>query len=195
MKTRQFWYPLPVSLIAQHPAEKRGTERMLVLHRDTCVLEHRHIADIVEYLNPGDLLVVNDTKVFPARLLGTWSDSPGAVEVLMVHPAAGESRPLGDGKSALYPDETPEGGLYQVTWDALIGSGRPSREGQVAVFGPNGELRVKLLEKLEAGMWRCSFDSARPLADPTRARPGRSPRQPPASTSRRRFSRRSRQRA
>ena len=168
MKTRQFWYPLPVSLIAQHPAERRGTERMLVLHRDTCMLEHRHIADIVEYLNPGDLLVVNDTKVFPARLLGTWSDSPGAVEVLMVHPAAGTdgaSRPIGGGKSALYPDEVPAGGQYQVTWDVLIGSGRPSREGQTAVFGPQGELRVTLLEKLDGGMWRCSFDSARPLAD------------------------------
>ena len=87
MKTRQFWYPLPTRLIAQQPVEVRGTERMMVLHRDTCVLEHRHIADIVEYLDAKDLLVVNDTKVFPARLLGTWSDSPGAVEVLMVSPA------------------------------------------------------------------------------------------------------------
>ena len=70
MKTRQFWYPLPERLIAQHPAERRGTERMMVLHRDTGVIEHRHIADIVEYMTPDDLLVVNDTKVFPARLVG-----------------------------------------------------------------------------------------------------------------------------
>ncbi len=177
MKTRQFWYPLPVSLIAQHPAEKRGTERMLVLHRDTCVLEHRHIADIVEYLNPGDLLVVNDTKVFPARLLGTWSDSPGAVEVLMVHPAAGspilrdgETPPLhrgAQGDVAMASSPLPDGGILQsqVVWDVLIGSGRPSREGQVAVFGPNRELKVTLLERLEAGMWRCSFDSSRPLGE------------------------------
>ncbi len=47
MKTRQFWYPLPERLIAQHPAERRGTERMMVLHRDTGFIEHRHIADIV----------------------------------------------------------------------------------------------------------------------------------------------------
>ena len=177
MKTRQFWYPLPVSLIAQHPAEKRGTERMLVLHRDTCMLEHRHIADIVEYLNPGDLLVVNDTKVFPARLLGTWSDSPGAVEVLMVHPAAGspilrdgETPPLhrgAQGDVAMASSPLRDGGMLQsqVVWDVLIGSGRPSREGQVAVFGPNKELSVTLLEKLEAGMWRCSFDSSRPLGE------------------------------
>ena len=177
MKTRQFWYPLPVSLIAQHPAEKRGTERMLVLHRDTCMLEHRHIADIVEYLNPGDLLVVNDTKVFPARLLGTWSDSPGAVEVLMVHPAAGspilrdgETQPLHrgtEGDVAMASPPLRDGGMLQsqVVWDVLIGSGRPSREGQIAVFGPNKELSVTLLEKLEAGMWRCSFDSSRPLGE------------------------------
>ena len=54
MKTRQFWYPLPERLIAQHPAERRGTERMMVLHRDTGVLEHRHVADIVEYLNADE---------------------------------------------------------------------------------------------------------------------------------------------
>ncbi|MBQ4199745.1 MAG: S-adenosylmethionine:tRNA ribosyltransferase-isomerase, partial [Kiritimatiellae bacterium] len=66
MKTRQFWYPLPERLIAQHPVERRGTERMMVLHRDTCVLEHKHIADIASYLDAKDLLVVNDTKVFPA---------------------------------------------------------------------------------------------------------------------------------
>ena len=70
MKTRQFWYPLPERLIAQHPAERRGTEKMMVLHRDTGVIEHRHIADIVDYITANDLLVVNDTKVFPARLLG-----------------------------------------------------------------------------------------------------------------------------
>ena len=87
MKTKQFWYPLPERLIAQHPAEKRGTERMMVLHRDTGLIEHRHIADIVEYITANDLLVVNDTKVFPARLIGKWTDSDGAVEVLLVSAA------------------------------------------------------------------------------------------------------------
>ena len=87
MKTKQFWYPLPERLIAQHPAERRGTERMMVLHRDTGVIEHRHIADIVEYITANDLLVVNDTKVFPARLIGKWTDSDGAIEVLMVNAA------------------------------------------------------------------------------------------------------------
>ena len=160
MKTRQFWYPLPTRLIAQRPVETRGTDRMMVLHRDTGVIEHRHIADIVEYLDAKDLLVVNDTKVFPARLLGTWNDSPGAVEVLMVSPATdADALDAEDGRHA------EEDASYEVTWSCLIGSGRPSREGQVAVFGPARELAVELVQKLEGGMWRCTFRSARPLAD------------------------------
>ena len=145
MKTRQFWYPLPERLIAQHPAEKRGTERMMVLHRDTGVIEHRHIADIVEYITADDILVVNDTKVFPARLLGEWPDTHGAVEVLLVSPA-------------------PE--AKAVEWNCLVGSGRKCREGQTAVFGPEGELEVTLVRPLEGnGAWRCRFESARPLME------------------------------
>ena len=148
MKARQFWYPLPERLIAQHPVEMRGTERMMVLHRDTGVIEHRHIADIVEYLTPNDLLVVNDTKVFPARLIGTWADTPGEVEVLMVA-AAPES-------------ET----VRELVWSVMIGSGRRSREGQTAVFGPNGELKAHLISKLEGlGMWKVQFECERPLMD------------------------------
>ena len=148
MKAKQFWYPLPERLIAQHPAERRGTERMMVLHRDTGVIEHRHIADIVEYLTPNDLLVVNDTKVFPARLRGTWSDTPGEVEVLMIA-AAPES-------------ET----VRELVWNVMIGSGRKCREGQTAVFGPNGELKAHLVSKLEGiGMWKVQFECERPLMD------------------------------
>ena len=160
MKTRQFWYPLPTRLIAQRPVEKRGTDRMMVLHRATGVIEHRHIADIVEYLDEKDLLVINDTKVFPARLLGTWSDSPGAVEVLMVAPATDA-----DALDAEGGRRAGDAGTYQVTWSCMIGSGRPSREGQVAVFGPARELAVELVQKLEGGMWRCTFRSARPLME------------------------------
>ena len=110
MKTRQFWYPLPERLIAQHPAERRGTERMMVLRRDTGVLEHRHIADIVDYMTPDDLLVVNDTKVFPARLIGKWEDSDGAVEVLMVS-AAPESETDAPGGDVVFelPDRRRQG--------------------------------------------------------------------------------------
>lgn len=148
MKTSQFWYPLPERLIAQHPVEQRGTEKMMVLHRATGMLEHRHIADIADYLDEKDLLVVNDTKVFPARLIGSWEDSKGAVEVLMVA-AAPES-------------ET----VKELVWNVIIGSGRKCREGQIAVFGPQGELKAKLIKPLEGiGMWKVEFLCGRPLMD------------------------------
>jgi S-adenosylmethionine:tRNA ribosyltransferase-isomerase len=159
MKTNQFWYPLPERLIAQHPSERRGDDRMMVLHRDTCVIEHRRAPDIVEYLNPGDLLVVNDTKVFPARLIGAWSDSDGQVEVLMVSPLAEE----GDsGEAAFDLDASAENA---VVWSVMIGSGRPSRPGKSAVFGPSGELEVRLVRRLAGGLWRAEFISERPLME------------------------------
>ena len=157
MKTKQFWYPLPERLIAQHPAETRGTERMMVLHRDTGLVEHRHIADIVDYITPNDLLVVNDTKVFPARLLGEWPDTHGAVEILMVNAApmdADGARPSMDA-----PADT-------LRWNVIVGSGRKCREGQEAVFGPNRELRARLLRPLPGiGMWQVEFACTRPLMD------------------------------
>ena len=159
MKTRQFWYPLPERLIAQHPAEKRGTEKMMVLHRDTGMLEHKHIADIVDYITPNDLLVVNDTKVFPARLIGEWPDTHGAVEVLLVNPA-----PM-DGDPNLPPQPQPSTST-SLRWNCIIGSGRKCREGQEAVFGPNRELKVRLLKPLSGiGMWQVEFVCERPLMD------------------------------
>ena len=157
MKTRQFWYPLPARLVAQHPAERRGTEKMMVLHRDTGVIEHRHIADIVEYITPNDLLVVNDTKVFPARLLGEWPDTHGAVEMLMVNAAPMDS-----------DDERPTMAAAgdSLRWNVIVGSGRKCREGQVASFGPNGELKATLLKPLSGiGMWQVEFTCERPLMD------------------------------
>jgi S-adenosylmethionine:tRNA ribosyltransferase-isomerase len=142
MKTSLFNYPLPMRLVAQHPAEKRGTEKMMVLHRDTSVIEHRHIGDIAEYITADDLLVVNDTKVFPARLVGVWPDTKGAVEILLVSP-------------------NPEGG-----WNCIVGSGRKCRENQVASFGPSGELSARLIKPLTGiGAWLVSFESTRPLMD------------------------------
>ena len=157
MKTRQFWYPLPERLVAQHPAERRGTERMMVLHRDTGMLEHRHIADIVDYITPNDLLVVNDTKVFPARLVGAWPDTKGAVEMLLVNAAPMDA-----------DDERPSmtAATDTLRWNVIIGSGRKCREGQVAVFGPNEELRATLLKPLSGiGMWQVEFACGRPLMD------------------------------
>ena len=165
MKTRQFWYPLPERLIAQHPAEKRGTEKMLVLHRDTGMIEHRHIADIVEYITANDLLVVNDTKVFPARLIGEWPDTHGAVEVLMVNAAPMDGDPNIPSMSAS-PSTTQPSQSLNLRWNVIIGSGRKCREGREAVFGPHGELRVRLLKPLSGiGMWQVEFVCARPLMD------------------------------
>ena len=126
MKTRQFWYPLPERLIAQHPAEKRGTEKMLVLHRDTGMIEHRHIADIVEYITANDLLVVNDTKVFPARLIGEWPDTHGAVEVLMVNAAPMDGDPNIPSMSASSSTTQPSQSL-SLRWNVIIGSAARDR--------------------------------------------------------------------
>ena len=170
MKTSLFWYPLPERLIAQHPAEQRGTEKMMVLHRDTGVLEHRHIADIVEYIEPDDLLVVNDTKVFPARLIGEWPDTHGQVEVLLVAPAPEEvcSLEFADSSSDSFSKTAncKQQTANSTKWNCIVGSGRKCREGQVAAFGPNGELKATLVKPLEGiGMWRIEFASERPLMD------------------------------
>ena len=157
MKTRQFWYPLPERLIAQHPSAKRGDDRMMVLHRDTGMIEHRRVSDFVDYITANDLLVVNDTKVFPARLLGEWPDTHGAVEMLMVNAAPMDA-----------DDERPSMTAAQnsLRWNVIVGSGRKCREGQVASFGPNGELKATLLKPLSGiGMWQVEFACERPLMD------------------------------
>jgi len=166
VKTKQFWYPLPTRLIAQHPSDRRGDDRMMVLHRDTGMLEHRRVTDFPDYITANDLLVVNDTKVFPARLLGTWSDSPGAVELLMVHPApSNETTAAVEGPDVPRPIDPCGGDLLDCQeWSCLVGSGRPSRVGQVAVFGPHRELSAHFCAKQGGGMWKIRFESTRPLA-------------------------------
>lgn len=84
MKTDDFDYYLPEELIAQTPLEKRDTSRMLVLDKKTGDIEHKHFTDITDYLKPGDVLVLNDTKVMPARLYGTKTDTHAVIEVLML---------------------------------------------------------------------------------------------------------------
>lgn len=114
MKTHDFWYDLPEELIAQTPLEKRDTSRLMVLDRKTGAITHKHFFDIIHYLNPGDCLVLNDSRVLPARLLG-HRPSGGAVELLLL-------RDLGEGK-----------------WECLAKPGRKCLEGQEIMFG-NGEL-------------------------------------------------------
>ena len=84
MKTEDFDYELPSELIAQTPLEKRDSSRLLVLDKKTGNIEHKHFNNIIDYLNPGDVLVLNDTKVIPARIIGTKTDTNAVIELLML---------------------------------------------------------------------------------------------------------------
>lgn len=84
MKTSEFHYDLPTELIAQTPLPERTASRLMVVHRETGELEHRTVGDLVAYLHRGDLLVLNNTKVIPARLVGAWDDTGGRVEFLLL---------------------------------------------------------------------------------------------------------------
>ena len=125
MRTQDFWYDLPEELIAQTPLEKRDSSRLLVLDRRTGETCHKHFYDIYDYLQPGDCLVMNDSRVLPARLLGR-RPSGGAVELLLL-------RDRGDKK-----------------WECLAKPGRKLQPGQEVIFG-NGELTATILEVLEDG--------------------------------------------
>lgn len=149
MKTADFNYHLPQELIAQEPPEKRGTSRMMVLHRAENRIEHRRIADIVEYLNEKDLMIVNDTKVFPARLKGEWEDTHGAIELLLLEP--------------LPVPEAEKNRAKEVTcWSCISGSGRPVRGGLRAVFAED-HLHVEIVEKTGEGVCTALFFSQEPL--------------------------------
>ena len=125
MKTHDFYYDLPEELIAQTPLEKRDTSRLMVLDRETGEVNHKHFYDIIDYLNPGDCLVMNDSRVLPARLLGN-RPTGGAVEVLLL-------RDLGNKR-----------------WECLCKPGRKMQVGHEVTFG-NGELTATVTEVKEDG--------------------------------------------
>ena len=125
MKTHDFWYDLPEELIAQTPLEQRDTSRLLVLDRTTGALEHKHFYDILDYLEPGDCLVMNDSRVLPARLLG-HRPTGGAVEVLLL-------RDLGNKQ-----------------WECLCKPGRKMQVGNEVIFG-DGELTATVVDVREDG--------------------------------------------
>jgi len=129
MQTSDFNFDLPEELIAQEPPAERGDSRMLVLHRDSGEIEHRMVSDIIEYLNPTDLMVLNNTKVFPARLKGGWADTGGALELLLLQPL-----PMDES----VPNSAPE----QSCWRCLSGSGRKVRPGLEALFA-QGSLKAQ----------------------------------------------------
>ena len=148
MLTADFNYNLPEELIAQTPPEVRGTSRMMVLDRSKPAgVEHKHIGDIVDYLRPGDLLILNDTRVFPARILGEWEDTHGAAELLLL--------------DCRQPETNAEG-TYTSEWRCMCGSGRKARTGHT-ILCAQGQLRCDVLNKDEEGNSLIRFSSAEPL--------------------------------
>ena len=125
MKTHDFWYDLPEELIAQTPLERRDGSRLMVLNRETGEIQHKHFYDIVDYLNPGDCLVMNDSRVLPARLMG-HRPTGGVVEVLLL-------RDMGN-----------------KCWECLCKPGRKMQAGNEVIFG-DGELTAVVREVQEDG--------------------------------------------
>lgn len=133
MKTSDFDYELPQELIAQTPAERRDGSRLLCYNRSTGQIAHRHFHDVVEYLDERDVLVINETKVIPARLIGKREDSGGAMEFLLL-------RRLEDG-----------------SWETLVKPGKRAKTGARFVFG-DGQLRAEVLGSLEGGARQVRFE-------------------------------------
>ncbi len=126
MKTSDFYYDLPQELIAQTPIPQRDASRLMTLDRATGKTEHRHFYELPDFLHPGDCLILNDSRVLPARLLGQRLPGGGACEVLLL-------TDRGEG-----------------TWECLVRPGRKMRPGAMLSFG-NGELTAEVTGEIEGG--------------------------------------------
>ena len=126
LKTSDFYFDLPEELIAQDPLEDRSSSRLLMLNKETGETEHHIFKDVIDYLNPGDCLVLNNTKVIPARLLGVKEDTGAAVEVLLLKRREGD------------------------VWETLVKPGKKCRPGARLSFG-DGILKAEVLEVVEEG--------------------------------------------
>ncbi len=135
MKVSDFNYDLPKELIAQHPLEKRDESRLMVLHKDTKEIEHKTFKDVLEYLEPGDCLVRNNTKVIPARLYGKiiGKESQKVVEFLLLKQ------------------------LENNEWEVMVRPGKKLRAGTKVEFG-DGLLKAEILEVLENGDRKVHFE-------------------------------------
>ena len=132
MKVKDFYFDLPKELIAQHPLEKRDESRLMVLNKKSGEVEHKVFKDIVDYLNQGDCLVLNDTRVMPARLYGAKEGSGGKMEFLLLN---------------RHEDDI---------WETLVKPGKRGKVGAEFVFG-NGELKAEVVEVLENGNRKVKF--------------------------------------
>ncbi|MFR5947638.1 MAG: tRNA preQ1(34) S-adenosylmethionine ribosyltransferase-isomerase QueA [Clostridium sp.] len=126
MKVSDFDFYLPEELIAQHPLEKRDESRLMVLDKKTGKIEHKRFYDIIDYLNKGDTLVLNNTRVMPARLIGEKENTGGKIEFLLLKRVEGDK------------------------WECLAKPGKSAREGRRFTFG-NGILKAQVIEVLENG--------------------------------------------
>ncbi len=126
MKTSDFYYDLPQELIAQEPLKDRSASRLLVLHKDTGEIEHKIFKNVTEYLKKGDCLVINDTKVLPARLIGARKNTGARVEILLL----------------VRKDLD--------TWEVLTYPGKKAKPGDIITFG-DGRLEAEILEVIEGG--------------------------------------------
>lgn len=126
MKRSDFYYDLPQELIAQHPAQPRDASRLLVLDKKTGGIEHKIFRDITGYFKPGDCLILNDTKVLPARIYGKRTDTGATVEFLLLNQKDGN------------------------VWEVITGPGKKAREGHKFTFG-SGELSAEIIEVLSDG--------------------------------------------
>lgn len=126
MDVKDFYFDLPQELIAQDPLEDRASSRLLALDRSTGEVEHRKFRDILEYLNPGDCLVINDTKVIPARLIGSKEGTDAKIEVLLL------KRKEND------------------IWETLVKPGKKAKPGTVIRFG-DGILKGTVVDVVEEG--------------------------------------------
>ncbi|MBP7174731.1 MAG: tRNA preQ1(34) S-adenosylmethionine ribosyltransferase-isomerase QueA [Thermoclostridium sp.] len=126
MLLKDFYYELPQGLIAQSPTQKRDMSRLLVLSRETGHTTHRHFHDLKDYLVPGDCLVINNTRVIPARLLGEREETGGRIEFVLLKK------------------------LGQDLWEVLLKPGRRAKPGARFVFG-DGLLKAEIVEILEDG--------------------------------------------
>lgn len=126
MKKEDFYYELPEELIAQHPLKNREKSRLMVLDRETGETKDRHFEDILEYLNPGDCMVLNDTRVIPARLFGSREGKKESIEFLLL-------KRIEDDK-----------------WETLVRPGKKARPGHKIVFG-EGKLQGEILSIEEDG--------------------------------------------
>ncbi|MCF0147702.1 MAG: tRNA preQ1(34) S-adenosylmethionine ribosyltransferase-isomerase QueA [Clostridium sp.] len=126
MKVSDFDFDLPEELIAQHPLEKRDASRLMVLDKNTGNIEHRSFHDVIEYLHEGDTLVLNNTRVMPARLIGEKEETGGKIEFLLLKRLEGDK------------------------WECLAKPGKRAKIGQSFVFG-NGKLKCKVVDIIEEG--------------------------------------------